>query len=158
MKHFLRRLVLASVTALAAFFVVPARAQTTTDPAVLAAQNQQALADAQLKILQDQQASLTGMLPASSTTPNSGAYTVTGSAPFPSQKIAYEQLKAIAHDLVRTCGVKESNPDNTDTCNLFNEGKGVVMYDSGEINNLLNYNALLASLNLLKVQPAQPGG
>jgi hypothetical protein len=152
MKHFLRRLVLASVTALAAFFVVPARAQTTTDPAVLAAQNQQALADAQLKILQDQQASLTGMLPASSTTPNSGAYTVTGSAPFPSQKIAYEQLKAIAHDLVRTCGVKESNPDNTDTCNLFNEGKGVVMYDSGEINNLLNYNALLASLNLLKGQ------
>ena len=154
MKKFLRTFVIASMIALpTVFFAVPISAQTTTtDPAVLAAQNQQAIADAQLKILQDQQASLTSLLPASSATPNSGAYTVTGSAPFPSQKIAYEQLKTIAKDLVRACITKESNPDNKDTCDIFKDVQGVVMYDSGEINNLLNYNALLAALNLLKGQ------
>jgi hypothetical protein len=152
MKKFLRTFVLTSAIALPAFFVVPAGAQTTTDPAVLAAQNQQALADAQLKILQDQQASLTGVLPASSATPNSGAYTVTGTAPFPSQKIAYEQLKAIAHDLVRPCTENEINPGNKDNCDVFKGDKGVVMYDSGEISNLLNYNALIATLNLLNGQ------
>jgi len=72
---------------------------TTTDPAVLAAQNQQAIADAKLKIQQDQQAMLTGMLPSSSATPNNGAYTVSGSNPFPSQKLAYDQLNAIAANL-----------------------------------------------------------
>ena len=154
MKKFLRTFAITSAVALpTVFFAAQINAQTTTtDPAVLAAQNQQAIADAQLKILQDQQASLTGLLPASSATPNSGAYTVTGSAPFPSQKIAYEQLKTIAKDLVRSCSTVESNPDNKDTCDIFKDVQGVVMYDSGEINNLLNYNALLATLNLLKGQ------
>jgi hypothetical protein len=92
------------------------------------------------------------LLPASSATPNSGAYTVTGSAPFPSQKIAYEQLETIAQDLVRDCATKEKSPDNKDKCDTFKGVKGVVMYDSGEINNLLNYNALLATLTLLKGQ------
>jgi hypothetical protein len=88
MKKSLRTFVIASAIALpTVFFAVPTRAQTTTttDPAVLAAQNQQAIADAQLKILQDQQASLTGLLPASSATPNSGAYTVTDPLPSPAR-------------------------------------------------------------------------
>ena len=149
----LRTFLIASAIALPTpFFVVPAIAQaaTATDPTVLAAQNQQAIADAQLKILQDQQASLTGLLPASSAAPNSGAYTVTASAPFPSQKIAYEQLETIAHNLVRDCGAKENSFDNK--CDTFKGVKGVVIYDSGEITNLLNYNALLATLTLLKGQ------
>src|SRR5579863_8951597 len=71
--------------------LVCAQSTTTSNPAVQAAQNQQAIADAQLKIQQDQQAQLTGMLPSSSATPNNGAYTVSGTNPFPSQKLAYDQ-------------------------------------------------------------------
>jgi len=155
MKKSLRTFVMASAIALPTVFLVvriSAQTATTADPAVLAAQNQQAIADAQLKALQDQQASLTGLLPTSSATPNSGAFTVTGSAPFPSQKIAYEQLEAIAHDLVRDCTTKEINPDNKDKCDAFKDVQGVVLYDSGEISNLLNYNALLDTLTLLKSQ------
>ncbi|HSY35596.1 MAG TPA: hypothetical protein VK814_07600 [Acidobacteriaceae bacterium] len=157
MKNLFRNLIIsASIVFPTVLFLAPISAQTasTTDPAVLAAQNQQAIADAQLKVLQDQQSSLTGLLPASSATPNSGAYTVAGSAPFPSQKIAYEQLKTIAKDLVRACSTPENDLDNKDICDVFTNVQGVMMYDSGEINNLLNYNALVATLKLLDGQAA----
>ena len=110
---------------------------TTTDPAVTAAQNQQALLDAQLKIQQDQQALLTGSLPTSSATPSTGAFSVSGTYPFPSEKLAYEQLKGTA----RTLATAMSNTTGP-----------IVIYDSTEINNLVNYNALSATLDLLDTQ------
>ena len=141
MKKSFRTLVTTSVIALLlALSAIPGTAQTTTtDPTVLAAQTQQALLDAQLKIQQDQQAMLTGMLPSSSATPNSGAFTVTGSTPFPSQKLAYMQLQTVAKNLA--------------TDDTFKSVTGpVVLYDTGEVNNLLNYNALIATLTLLDGQ------
>ena len=127
---------LASVTVPCTAF---AQSDATTDPAVLAAQTQQALLDAKLKSLQDQQAMLTGMLPSTSSTPNSGGYTVTGTAPFPSQKLAYDQLQNIAVQLVR------STP-------LASGAGPVIMYDASEVSNLLNYNALINMLGLLNDQ------
>jgi hypothetical protein len=52
--------------------------QPTADPMLAVLQAQQAQMDAKLKIQQDQQALLAGALPASTATPNSGAFTVTG--------------------------------------------------------------------------------
>lgn len=117
-----------------------AQTQSTTDPALAAAQAQQALLDAKVKILQDQQALLTGALPTSSATPNSGAFTVTGTNPFPSQKLAYAQLQGVAAQLA-TAMNGTSGP--------------VVIYDQTEINNLVNYNALSATLDLLNTQADQ---
>ena len=114
-----------------------AQSTTTTDPAVLAAQNKQAIADAQLKIQQDQQAMLTGMLPSSSTTPNNGAYTVSGSNPFPSQRLAYDQLNTIAAKLA--AAVQDS-------------GDNFVIYDQGEVNSLLNYSAFTANIDTITAQ------
>lgn len=119
-----------------------AQTQSTTDPALAAAQAQQALLDTQLKIQQDQQALLTGALPASNATPNSGAFTVTGSNPFPSQKLAYAQLQAIADKLATA---------------MSNTTGPIVMYDQTEINSLVNYNALSATLDLLDTQADQLG-
>ncbi len=114
-----------------------AQSTTTTDPAVLAAQNRQAIADAQLKIQQDQQATLTGMLPSSSTTPNNGAYGVTGSNPFPSQKLAYDQLNTIAAKLALAVNAA---------------GDNFVIYDQGEINSLLNYSAFTSNIDTITAQ------
>ena len=114
-----------------------AQSTTTTDPAVLAAQNQQAIADAKLKIQQDQQAMLTGMLPTSSTTPNNGAYSVSGSNPFPSQKLAYDQLNVIATKVATA--VKDA-------------GENFVFYDQGEINSLLNYAAFTSNIDTITAQ------
>jgi hypothetical protein len=111
----------------------PATAQqttTTTDPTLAALQLQQAYNDARLKIQQDQQALTVGALPASSATPNSGAYTVTGANPFPSMKLAYDQLGVIA------CTIAKAVP---------NTGP-VVVYDQTEINSLVNLKALLKLL------------
>lgn len=117
-----------------------AQTQSTTDPALAAAQAQQALLDAQLKIQQDKQALLTGALPSSSATPNSGAFTVTGSNPFPSQKLAYAQLQAVAETLA-TAMNKTAGP--------------IVIYDQTEINSLVNYNALSATLGSIETQADQ---
>jgi hypothetical protein len=119
-----------------------AQTQTTTDPALAAAQAQQALLDTQLKIQQDQQALLTGSLPSSTATPNSGAFTVTGSNPFPSQKLAYAQLEGIAGTLATTMN-KTTGP--------------ILIYDQIEINSLVNYNALSATLDLLDQQTDELG-
>ena len=99
--------------------------------------NQQAIADAKLKIQQDQQAMLTGMLPSSSATPNNGAYTVSGSNPFPSQKLAYDQLNAIAAKLGTA---------------LKDAGDNFVIYDQNEINSLLNYSAFTSNLDTITAQ------
>lgn len=121
-----------------------AAAHAQTDPAVLAVQNQQAIADAQLKIQQDAQAALTGMLPSSSATPNSGAYAVSGTAPFPSEKIAYEQLQKIAKTLTSEA-LTSPLPNGSPT-------GPIILFDSGELSNLLNYNALMATITLLNGQ------
>ncbi len=133
MKRFLWRRVLASIL----LPVTQTFAQTPTDPALAAAQAQQALLDAQLKIQQDQQALLTGALPPSSATPNSGAFTVTGSNPFPSQRLAYAQLGPLA-DKLATAMKTTTGP--------------ILIYDQTEINGLVNYKALSATLYLFETQ------
>jgi hypothetical protein len=135
MKRFLCYLAVGFLLAIHPHFLLAQ--STTTDPAVLAAQNQQAIADAKLKIQQDQQAMLTGMLPASSATPNNGAYSVSGSNPFPSQKLAYDQLNAIAAKLGTA---------------LKDAGDNFVIYDQSEINSLLNYSAFTSNLDTITAQ------
>lgn len=110
---------------------------TTTNPAVTAAQTQQQLLDAQVKIQQDQQALLTGSLPQSSATPNNGAFSVSGSNPFPSQKLAYDQLNIIAGRLAD---------------NVAGLGDNFVIYDQGEINSLLNYSAFSSNIDTILAQ------
>jgi hypothetical protein len=136
MKRFLCHIALGLLLGIQSHFLL-AQSTTTTDPAVLAAQNQQAIADAKLKIQQDQQAMLTGMLPSSSTTPNNGAYSVSGSNPFPSQKLAYDQLNAIAAKLATA---------------VKGAGENFVIYDQGEINSLLNYSAFTSNIDTITAQ------
>ena len=116
-----------------------AAAQTATatpDPALAALQAQQAILDAKLKILQDQQGLTTGVLPASTTTPNSGAFTVSGTNPFPGQKLAYDQLEKVACQISES--VKSSGP--------------IGVYDQVEINNLVNLKAISKQLNFFGAQ------
>jgi hypothetical protein len=108
----------------------------TPDPALVALQAQQAIMDAKLKIQQDQMALTTGALPTSATTPNSGAFTVSGSNPFPSQKLAYGELVNIAAQIAYK--VPGSGP--------------VAVYDSAEINSLVNFKAISKQLNFFKAQ------
>jgi hypothetical protein len=117
--------------------------QTATDPTLATLQlqqqqlaAQQAILDAKLKIQQDQQALLTGMLPASTTTPNSGAFTVSGNTPFPSQKLAYDELVNIAKQIVSKITV--AGP--------------IVVYDQTEINSLVTYKASYKLLKALQTQ------
>jgi hypothetical protein len=106
---------------------------------------QQAIMDARLKIQQDQQNMLTGALPASTATPNSGAFTVTGNTPFPSQKLAYESLEGLAKDVA-----DKLVPANKGT-DLIGPGP-VVIYDQTEINSLINYKAVTKVLTTLQTQ------
>jgi hypothetical protein len=110
--------------------------QTPPDPALAALQAQQAQMDAKLKIQQDQQALLTGALPASSAAPNSGAFTVTGSNPFPSQRLAYAELLEVAKKVAQKVTVTVP----------------VLVYDQTEINGLVNYNAVSKSLTAVQTQ------
>jgi hypothetical protein len=138
MKQILRRAALGLLLGLSSnLLFTQSTTTTTTDPAVTAAQNQQQLLDAQLKIQQDQQALLTGSLPQSSATPNSGAFTVSGSNPFPSQKLAYDQLNVIAAQLANK---------------VTGLGDNFVMYDQGEINSLLNYSAFTSNIDTITAQ------
>jgi hypothetical protein len=100
---------------------------------------QQAQMDARLKIQQDQQAMLTAALPASTATPNSGAFTVTGT-PFPSQKLAYEKLNLVATDIAAEVITKVTAPGP------------VLVYDQAEISSLINYKALSKVLTALQTQ------
>lgn len=109
---------------------------TPTNPTLTALQTQQAIEDAKLKILQDQAGQLAGLLPSSTATPNSGAFAVTGSAPFPCQKLAYDQLLKVAKVVAATIA-------DADT---------VIIYDSNEINNLLTFKTARRQLELLSVQ------
>lgn len=119
--------------------------QTTTDPTLLEAQAQQqiltaqqAQADAKLKMLQDQQSMLTGMLPSSSAAPKAGSFTVTGTNPFDSQLLAYRALSPVATEIAKNA----------------TSGVPIVIYDQTEINNLANYQSVLQVLNLLQVEVA----
>jgi hypothetical protein len=108
----------------------------TPDPALTALQAQQAIMDAKLKIQQDQIALTTGALPASTTTPNNGAVTVSGTNPFPSQKLAYKELNTIAIQIAAQV-----------------PGKGpVAVYDSAEINSLVNFKAISKQLTVFQTQ------
>jgi hypothetical protein len=134
----MRRLGSVSITLLAVLtagnLATAQQTTTTTDPTLAALQLQQAYNDARMKIQQDQQALTVGALPASSATPNSGAYTVTGANPFPSMKLAYDQLAVIA------CTIAKAVP---------NTGP-VVVYDQTEINSLVNLKALLEMLTFFE--------
>jgi hypothetical protein len=115
-----------------------APAPAETDPTLLAAQlqqkilaAQQAQADASLKMLQDQQGMLLGMLPASSAAPKAGSITVTGTSPFDSQLLAYKALDEVADTIADSVAKK-----------LAASAGPVIIYDQSEINNLVNYQAV----------------
>ena len=79
---------------------------------------------------------LTGLLSASSATPQSGAFAVTGTNPFDSQKLAYEDLSKAAATVV----AKVTSPGP------------VLIYNKTEINALVNYKAVVAVLTALQRQ------
>ncbi|HEY2391202.1 MAG TPA: hypothetical protein VGK22_08505 [Candidatus Angelobacter sp.] len=110
--------------------------QPTADPMLAVLQAQQAQMDAKLKIQQDQQALLAGALPASTATPNSGAFTVTGANPFPSQRLAYMELQEVARKIADKVNAKEP----------------IIVYDQTEINSLVNYKAMIKMLTNLQTQ------
>jgi len=112
---------------------------TPPDPVLLALQAELARMDVRLKALQNQQAGLTALLPASAATPNSGAFTVSGANAFPSQRLAYLQLQHIAARLVK--GLKLEGP--------------VIIYDQAEINALMNYAAVMKVLGGSSAQVQQ---
>jgi hypothetical protein len=118
-----------------------ATATPTSDPALVALQQQQAILDAKLKIQQDQQAMLTGAFPTSTATPNNGAFTVTGTNPFPSQKLAYEALNKIAGQIAEAVPKSPGVPSET-----------VAVYDLAEVNSLVNFKAISKQLTLFQVQ------
>lgn len=125
--------------------VTPGQSPAATDPRLAALQQETAILaeqqkqlDARLKTQQDQQAMLTGMLPASSATPLSGAFTVSGSNPFDSQKLAYDALDTAAKEVAKN--VTASGP--------------IFIYDQAEINSLVNYKAVLNILKALQDQVA----
>jgi hypothetical protein len=122
-----------------------AQEQTPPDPALAALKaqsailaQQQAQMDARLKILQDQGGMLTGLLPASTATPQSGAVTVSGNNPFDSQELAYGVLAKVATAVASKV-----------------EGNGpILVYDQTEMNSLVNFKAVLKVLDALQGQVA----
>jgi hypothetical protein len=122
------------------------QSQSPTDPTLAAAQlqqqilaAQQAQMDAKLKMLQDQQSMLTGLLPSSTAAPQSGAFTVSGTTPFESQRLAYQQLVTLADSVAK----KVTSPGP------------VLIYDQTEINNLVNFKAVTGVLNVLQAEANQ---
>ena len=120
-----------------------------TDPTLAALQlqqqqlaAQQAALDARVKMQQDQQALLTGSLPASSAAPQSGAFTVTGTNPFDSQKLAYDALSKVAGKVAAKVAV--TGP--------------VLVYDQTEINSLVNYKSVLKVLTAVQTEVRQLKG
>ncbi len=125
--------------------VLSAQSTTPTDSVLAALQlqqqrleAQQAIMDARLKIQQDQQNLLMGALPASSATPMSGTFTVSGNTPFPSQKLAYDELLVIAENIA----AKATSPGP------------FIIYDQAEINSLANYQAATKVLSSMQTQVA----
>lgn len=121
-----------------------AEAQTTpTNPALTNLQQQQAAMDARLKIAQDQEALATAPFPASTTQPNSGAYTVSGSNPFPSQRLAYKDLIAVAATVATAVEAKLKKSESSNS---------VFIYDSTTISNVLDVIAAHRVLDVLDTQ------
>ena len=118
----------------------PRLAALKAQTAILGQQQQQM--DATLKMQQDQQAMLTGMLPASNTAPQSGAVTVTGNNPFDSQKLAYEALNEVAKKVAK------------DVAAQVTTAGPVLIYDLAEMNSLVNYAAVTQILAALQQQVA----
>lgn len=119
------------------------QAATSTDSTLAALQlqqqqlqAQQAILDAKLKMQQDQQALLTGALPTTTATPNSGTFTVSGNNPFDSQELAYDELLEVA----KRIAAKITSPGP------------IILYDQIEINSLVNYQAAMKVLNALQTQ------
>jgi hypothetical protein len=143
-------LTLMGVTIMATTNVAVGQSQTpvSTDPTLAALQlqqqeleAQQAALDARVKMQQDQQALLTGLLPASTATPQSGAFTVTGTNPFDSQKLAYDALAKVAQTLATKV---PAGP--------------VLVYDQTEMNSLVNYKSVLKVLTAVQTQVAKLKG
>jgi hypothetical protein len=142
---------LIGVTIMATTTVAAGQSQTPapTDPTLAALQlqqqqlaAQQAALDARVKMQQDQQALLTGSLPASSAAPQSGAFTVTGTNPFDSQKLAYDALSKVAGKVAAKVAV--TGP--------------VLVYDQTEINSLVNYKSVLKVLTAVQTEVRQLKG
>lgn len=121
-----------------------AEAQTAptiaADPAL---QQQQADLDARLKIIQDQQALATASIPSSTTQPNSGAYTVSGSSPFPSQRLAYKDLMALASVIAKAAEAK-----------IPADSKAVFIHDPNQLAAVMNVVAVEAALKTLSGEVA----
>jgi hypothetical protein len=112
----------------------PALAALTAQSAILTEQQKQM--DARLKIQTDQQGMLTGLLPTSAASPQNGGFTVSGSNPYESQKLAYGVLARVANTVAES--VTAAGP--------------VVLYDQTEMNSLLNYTAVVKVLKALQDQ------
>jgi hypothetical protein len=106
-----------------------------------ALQQQQADLDARLKIMQDQQALVTASIPSSTTQPNSGAYTVSGSSPFPSQRLAYRDLMILAGKIAGD--VKPEIPA---------AAKTVFIYDPNQVAAVMNVISIDTALTVLNTQ------
>ena len=142
---------LIGVTIMATASVVAGQSQTPTqtDPTLAALQlqqqqlaAQQAALDARVKMQQDQQALLTGSLPASTAAPQSGAFTVTGTNPYDSQKLAYDSLAKVAQTVAGK--IPTTGP--------------VLVYDQTEINSLVNYKSVLKVLKAVQAEVAHLKG
>ena len=108
-----------------------------TDPVLAALKAQHDLLAAQVAIQKDQQALFTSTLPTSNATPSSGAFTVSGTNPFPSQRLAYIQLGNIGAEIgerVAHAGVK-----------------AVAFLDATEISALINYDTVTSVLMNLEL-------
>lgn len=114
--------------------------QPPANPALAALQAQLAGMDAKVKIQADQQALFTNALPQSAATPSSGAFTVTGNNPFPSQRMAYVELHKLAKKIAEAVAPK------------IDAAAPVLLYDQAEINSLVNYNAVTRVLSNLQTQ------
>jgi hypothetical protein len=109
---------------------------TANDPGLVVLQRQLTQLEARVKIQQDQQALVSGLLPTSTTPPNQGTVTVSGSSPFDSQKLAYSGLVKVGKEIAKKIPASGS----------------VVIYDQTEINNLVNFRAVSEVLNVLNQQ------
>lgn len=122
-------------------------AQTTSaTTASSALAQEQADLDARLKILQDQAAIATAGIPASTTAPQSGAYTVNGNAAYQSQKLAYQDLNKVAGKIVAQVMAVRS------AMRPASAASSVVIYDSNEIAALAAYQTMKKAVDSIPAQ------
>ncbi len=149
-------LLLLAAHALLAQTTTSSTGTSTTDPELQKLQTQQAIMDAKVGILQDQQKATIGMLPSSSVTPKQGSVTMTGDQPIQGRVIAYTAAGLLAKEIARiVCGAVPTPgagvPASTPLAEEDNRKK-VVIYDSAEIASIVNYQAFVQQLNYINRQ------